>query len=80
MNKLTTNHPASSYGQPILLLDGIAYGPCDTIPTGMSAAQLVRTNASLEASLDMKRKFLDLALVGFGLTGWQAQSYDHFPF
>lgn len=77
---LTTNHSASSYGQPVLLLDGIAYGPCDKTPNGMSAARVVRTDVDLEAPLEMKRKFLDLAVQGFGLTGSHALSYDHFPF
>ena len=26
---LTTDHPQSSYGQPVALIDGIAYGPRD---------------------------------------------------
>jgi len=29
---LTTEHVASSYGQPVLVLDGQAYGPGDEIP------------------------------------------------
>ena len=29
---LTTEHSASSYGQPIMLVDGIPYGPADEIP------------------------------------------------
>lgn len=28
---LTTDHSRSSYGQPVLLINGIAYGPADTI-------------------------------------------------
>ena len=28
---LTTDHASSSYGQPVLLIDGVAYGPGDTI-------------------------------------------------
>ena len=28
---LTTDHASSSYGQPVLLVDGVAYGPGDTI-------------------------------------------------
>lgn len=78
--ELTTNHAASSYGQPVLLIDGIAYGPCDKTPSGISAAQLVRTDVNLSAPLDMKRKFLDMAIKGFGLNEFQSQSYDYFPF
>ena len=31
---LTTDHPASSYGQPVLIVDGNAYGPADYVPGG----------------------------------------------
>jgi hypothetical protein len=78
--KLTTNHPASSYGQPILLISGIAYGPCDRTPSGMSAAQIVRTDTNLKAPLALKRKFLDRAVIGFRLDEFEAKSYDYFPF
>ena len=44
--KLTTNHPSSSYGKPVLVDDdGEAYGPCDLILTEdgvISAAELAR--------------------------------------
>lgn len=30
--QLTTEHAASSYGQPVLVITGIAYGPADTLP------------------------------------------------
>lgn len=39
---LTTDHAASSYGQPVLVVDGVAYSPADPVPaqymaeTGMS--------------------------------------------
>ena len=40
---LTTEHPASSYGIPVLVIDGIAYGTDDGIPfLGVSAGDLVR--------------------------------------
>ena len=29
---LTTEHSASCYGQPVLVIDGEAYGPCDYLP------------------------------------------------
>lgn len=38
---LTTAHAASSYGKPVLLLDGVAYGPGDMTPYGVTAAELV---------------------------------------
>jgi hypothetical protein len=30
--ELTCDHSSSSYGMPVLLIDGIAYGPADEIP------------------------------------------------
>ena len=30
--ELTTNHAASSYGIPVLVIDGEAYGPADETP------------------------------------------------
>ena len=38
---LTTNHAASSYGRPVLVIGGEAYGPADMTPAGMTAAELV---------------------------------------
>lgn len=43
---LTTNHAASSYGRPVLLLDGAAYGPADMTPAGIPAGELVTTWAA----------------------------------
>ena len=39
---LTTEHSASSYGQPVLVIEGEAYGPGDVLPNGMVARQWVR--------------------------------------
>jgi hypothetical protein len=39
---LTTAHSSSSYGRPVLLLDGDAYGPDDMTPAGLTGAALVR--------------------------------------
>jgi len=39
---LTTAHPASSYGQPVLLVSGEAHGPADVLPSGITAGDLVR--------------------------------------
>jgi hypothetical protein len=38
---LTTAHAASSYGRPVLVIDGEAYGPADMTPAGMTAAALL---------------------------------------
>lgn len=43
---LTTNHAASSYGRPVLVLDGQAYGPADMTPAGVPAGELVTTWAA----------------------------------
>jgi hypothetical protein len=38
---LTTAHAASSYGRPVLVLEGEAYGPADMTPAGVTGAELV---------------------------------------
>lgn len=43
---LTTAHAGSSYGRPVLLLDGQAYGPADMTPTGQAAAEVLATWAA----------------------------------
>ena len=35
---LSTKHAASSYGVPVLLLRGAAYGPADKTPAGVTGA------------------------------------------
>lgn len=43
---LTTNHAMSSYNQPVLVRDGVAYGPSDWVDEGIfgliSAQEIVR--------------------------------------
>lgn len=39
---LTTDHATSSYGQPVLVIAGEAYGPWDYLPNGMVARAWVR--------------------------------------
>lgn len=39
---LTTTHAASSYGVPVLVIDGEAYGPADMTPAGIIAADVVQ--------------------------------------
>lgn len=61
---LTTDHPASSYGLPVLVVDGEAYGPSDILPSGESAAAWVarwrsareRTPEELEATAAFMRQ------------------------
>jgi len=38
---LTTAHAASSYGVPVLVIEGAAYGPADMTPAGVTGAELV---------------------------------------
>lgn len=54
---LTTEHAASSYGRPVLVLAGQAYGPADPLPSGETAAVYVG-----RWSLDPDRTPEDLAL------------------
>lgn len=44
---LTTAHASSSYGVPVLLVYGDAYGPADMTPAGITGAELVRAAAAL---------------------------------
>ncbi|MFZ2358724.1 MAG: hypothetical protein WA040_05215 [Anaerolineae bacterium] len=39
---LTTAHSASSYGVPVLVIDGDVYGPDDLLPNGQTAAHWLR--------------------------------------
>lgn len=39
---LSTAHSASSYGIPVLVIDGEVYGPGDMTPAGMTGAELVQ--------------------------------------
>lgn len=39
---LTTDHSTSSYGKPVLLVGEDAYGPADVLPSGLTAADLVK--------------------------------------
>jgi hypothetical protein len=40
--KLSTIHSESSFGRPVLLVDGQAYRPTDILPSGLSADELVQ--------------------------------------
>ena len=51
--RLTTDHAASSYGQPVLVLDGEAYGPGDVYEpayAGLATAITRPTLADIEIS------------------------------
>ena len=40
--ELTTEHPSSSYGVPVLLVEGQAYGAMDKLPNGEIAFYFVQ--------------------------------------
>ena len=84
---LTMNHAASSYGQPILLLNGIAYGPGDRIESDFYgsriAAELIFSHCLLKRGLlnrefwDKARKFC--ALGGMGLSEFSQGESNGYP-
>lgn len=43
---LTTAHSSSSYGVPVLVIEGEVYGPGDMTPAGVTGAELVTTWAA----------------------------------
>gem|GEM_PF-4412992 len=50
--ELTTNHPQSSYGIPVLLIDGVAHHALQRCPPdGHLAYELVRDSDSLDDAL-----------------------------
>ena len=59
---LTTDHPASSYGVPVALIDGEAYGPSDILRHGEFASVFIGRWSLLPErtsdELDMVRRFL----------------------
>lgn len=40
---LTTAHAASSYGRPVMVIAGVAFGPGDHMPDGSTAAEFLAT-------------------------------------
>jgi len=49
---LTTEHSSSSYGVPVLLVDGEPFGPSDTFPShveGSTAGDLIPSPSRLDA-------------------------------
>lgn len=69
---LTTEHAASSYGIPVLVVGETAYGPGDVLPTGETARafvgrfligsppQIGRWAARTPEALDAARRFLGM--------------------
>ena len=87
---LTTEHSASSYGVPILLINGVAYGPLDIVngPSGnCTAAFLVRISEPQdfdwntyreedEEKQEFRRRFMDVARLSLE-SEFKRQSYDY---
>jgi len=62
---LTTDHASASYGRPVLVIDGTAYGPADTVELvshHMPAAEAVR-RLTASASLDADERALVKAFI-----------------
>jgi len=66
---LTTSHPSSSYGTPVYLLDGVAYGPEDRL-SGVMAGSVLTTCDAVTMS-----RLLEDAIAA--LTRWYRQSVMH---
>ena len=80
---LTTDHPGISYGMPVLVFCGVAYGPLDTLngPIGpCTAAFFVRTSEIQEeldnSAVELCTRFMDAARESLA-TDFQRQSYDY---
>lgn len=54
--ELTTEHPSSNYGIPVLIVDGTAYGAMDELPNGNKAFYFVQ-----DLEHELKTKFLQSA-------------------
>jgi len=73
---LTTDHAASSYGVPVLVTLGAAYGPADILPSVITAGALVRAfidnqdpgcgswGERTDEVLDLARRFLGVRYGG----------------
>lgn len=82
---LTTEHSASSYGVPVLLRDGVAYGPDDIMPHECSARDTVRyhladyTNVTAKF-IDSAERFLgrDLSSLRVAVAAWHKGNCKRF--
>lgn len=50
---LTTNHAASSWGQPVILLDGVAHGSAEVGPIGLGDAPVAVAEAATRAGYEV---------------------------
>ena len=51
--ELTTDNSASSYGVPVVVIDGVAYGAMDRLPNGEIAFYFIK-----EQEHELKERFL----------------------
>ncbi len=62
---LTTENPLSSYGQPVLIMGGEAYGPHDMVDDYVTAKEWLETQVGIQkpglADDPLVKKFLRLA-------------------
>jgi hypothetical protein len=71
--ELTTEHAASSYGKPVLVLDGVAYGPEDLIDGNMAGSCMVCCDAITMHPDRMTAEDVE------ALCSWMGQSAQHGP-
>jgi hypothetical protein len=71
--ELTTEHAASSHGQPVLVLDGAAYGPEDMIDQHMAGSVMVCSDAVTMHPDRLTAQDVD------ALCAWLGQSAQHGP-
>jgi hypothetical protein len=71
--ELTTEHAASSYGKPVLVLDGQAYGPEDMLDGNMAGSCMVCCDAVTMHPDRLTESDVD------ALCAWLGQSAQHGP-
>ena len=64
---LTTEHPASSYGQPVLIMGGKAHGPLDLVDDCVTAKEWLEIQMEIQnpglANDPLVKKFLRLSSI-----------------
>jgi hypothetical protein len=71
--ELTTEHPTSSYGKPVMVLDGQAYGPEDILGGEMAGSHMVCCDAITMHPDRLTKADID------ALCAWFGQSAHHGP-
>jgi hypothetical protein len=68
---ITTEHAASSYGQAVLVLDGLAYGPEDQMDGELAGSMMVCSDAITMHPGRLTAEAIE------ALCGWLGQSAQH---